>query len=121
MGRNAGHSPAFLLFKLNYLLPFTVPVARILLPALTTLRRISMTKLFVLITAVVGFAIAISCSNGSTANVANTANANVTTGKTPVPSATPPVPAKAASTATGQSDDLAKGQDLYVKNCANCH
>jgi len=76
-----------------------------------------MTKLFVLITAVVGFAIAISCSNASTANVANTANVNVTTGKTPVPSATSPVP----SNATGQSDDLAKGHDLYVKNCANCH
>jgi mono/diheme cytochrome c family protein len=80
-----------------------------------------MTKRIVLITAFLSFGLAVACSNGLTANTTNAPNTNATTGKTPVPSATTPGSSTATSTTSCQTDDLAAGHDLYVKNCANCH
>ena len=79
-----------------------------------------MTKLVVLITAVASFAFLYACTNNAASNASNTANTNATTGKTPIASATTPVPSNMSSS-SGQSDELAEGHDLYVKNCANCH
>ena len=80
-----------------------------------------MTKLIVLLAVFASLIFVYACSNATSSNVSNTPNTNVTTGKTPMPSASTPVASNATSSTSGQADDMASGHDLYVKNCANCH
>jgi mono/diheme cytochrome c family protein len=73
-----------------------------------------MTKLIVFITTLVSIALFIACSNTSinTATTAgNSANSSMADKRSTPPSSTP----------AGQTDEMAAGRDLYVKNCANCH
>jgi mono/diheme cytochrome c family protein len=71
-----------------------------------------MTKLIVFITTLLSFALFVACSNTGT----NTSTANSNNSSTIAAKTTP-----ASSTPAGQTDEMAAGHDLYVKNCANCH
>jgi mono/diheme cytochrome c family protein len=67
----------------------------------------SMTKLAVCLIALVGCLFAYACNNSPASNAPNVAIVNTSSTTQPK--------------TTVSNDDLAKGRDLYNKNCSNCH